>query len=87
MKASLEMIFAINNLAMVSGYVTPILVNNNFALLFKDTKTLLLLDYILYIYHLIKFKNNQAKIQTLLNSDNKINTMLLVYMAKLGLKV
>lgn len=48
---------------------------------------LLPLKCILYIYHLMQFKNNQAKVQALLNSSSKINVMTLVYIAKLNLKV
>lgn len=33
------------------------------------------------------FKKDQAKVQTLPNSDNEINAMIPVYAAKLGIKV
>lgn len=39
------------------------------------------------IHYLLCFKKNQAKIQVLTNSNNEVNKMTLVYMAKLGFKV
>lgn len=45
------------------------------------------LEHILYIYHLMWFKKNQVKVQALLDSGNKVNTMTSVYMAKLGFKI
>lgn len=47
--------------------------------------TLLALDLVLYIHYLFWFKNN--KIWALIYSNNKINVMTLIYIAKLGLKV
>lgn len=40
-----------------------------------------------YIYYLLQFKKDQAKIQVLLDSDNKINAIFLAYLAQLGFKV
>lgn len=45
------------------------------------------LKHIPYIYHLIWLKKDKVKIQALLNSGSKVNTMTPVYSAKLGLKV
>lgn len=47
----------------------------------------LLLEHLLYIYHPVHFKKDQAKIQVLFNFNSKINTITLVYAAKLWLKV
>lgn len=46
-----------------------------------------LLNYVLYIYHPMQFKKNQAEVQTLLDSGSKVNPMTPTYMAKLGLKI
>lgn len=48
---------------------------------------LLLLKQVLYIYYLMQFKNNQVKIQALINSGNKINAITKFYTAKLSFKV
>lgn len=40
-----------------------------------------------YIYHLVQFKKNQAKVQILLNFSNKVNIITLIYVANLGFKV
>lgn len=39
------------------------------------------------IYHFMYFKKNQTEVQALLDFSNKINTMTLAYIAKVGLKV
>lgn len=46
-----------------------------------------LLKYMLCIYYLIWFKKDQAKVQSLLDSYNEVNAMILAYAAKLELKV
>lgn len=51
------------------------------------TTTLLIIKCVLCIYHLVKFKKNQVKIEALLDSDSKINAMTLAYTARLGLKI
>lgn len=45
------------------------------------------LERIPCIHHLVRFKNNQIKIQALLDSNIKVNTMLPAYMAKLSLEL
>lgn len=45
------------------------------------------LKHLLCIYHQVYFKKNQAKVQTFLDFDSKINSMTLAYMAKPCLKV
>lgn len=40
-----------------------------------------------YIYHLVQFKKDQAKIQVLLDFSNKINAMTSAYIAKLDPKI
>lgn len=47
----------------------------------------LLLKRMPYIYHLVQFKNDQAKVHTLWNSGNKVNIMIPAYVASLGLKI
>lgn len=46
-----------------------------------------LLKHMPYIYHIMYFKKDQAKVRALLDSDNKVNTMTSAYTAKLGLKI
>lgn len=45
------------------------------------------LERVLYIYHLVRFKKDQTKIQALLDFGNEVNTMAPAYIVKLGLKV
>lgn len=45
------------------------------------------LKYILYIYHLVQFKKDQVKVQALWDFVNKVNIMILIYMASLSLTV
>lgn len=47
----------------------------------------LLIEHVAYIYDSVRFKKNRAKVQALPDSDNEVQTMLLAYVAKLGLKV
>lgn len=47
----------------------------------------LLLKYLLFIYYLILFKKNQAKIYTFLDFGRKINIIILASVSKLGFKV
>lgn len=49
--------------------------------------SILPLKNILYIYHLVFFKKNQAKVQTLLDSSNQVNNIILAYISKLKLKI
>lgn len=49
--------------------------------------SILSLECVLYIYHSIQFKKDQAKIQAVFDSDSKVNVMAPVYIARLGLKV
>lgn len=86
MEAAPEVVSIINNLLVVSSLATLILAVNNFALPLKVTNILPSLNRMPYIHHLVQFKKDQAKVQALLDSSSKINTMTLVYMAKLGLK-
>lgn len=57
------------------------------ALAFLTKNSALPLKRIPCIHHLIQFKNNQIKIQPLLDSNSKANVMLPAYMAKLGLEL
>lgn len=50
-------------------------------------KLFLLLEHILCIDYPIQFKKNQVKVKVLLDFRNKIDAIILVYMAKLNLKV
>lgn len=52
-----------------------------------ENNPLFLLKHISYIYHLVWFKKDKAKIKALLNSNNEINAMTPVYAVKLGFKV
>lgn len=55
------------------------------ALTFVIENSALPLKRVLYIYYLVQLKKDQAKILALLNSDSKINTTTLTFMAKLDL--
>lgn len=46
-----------------------------------------LLKCILWIYYLVYFKKNQAKIKVLLDFSNEINTITLVYISKQDFKI
>lgn len=59
----------------------------NFETLNFITKNILSLKYMLYIYYLLKFKKNQFKIKTLINSNNKVNTIIQLYITKLRFKI
>lgn len=43
-----------------------------------------LLKRIPCIYYPLRFKKNQAEIQSLIDSNNKVNTMILAYIKRLG---
>lgn len=58
------------------GPKVSILVENS-VLLFKRVSC---------IYHPVRFKKNQAKVQALLDFDSEVNAMTPAYMARLGLK-
>lgn len=45
------------------------------------------LKRVLYIYHPLYFKKDEAKIKALIDSNKEVNIMILAYVAKLGLKV
>lgn len=52
-------------------------------LLLKVTNAHLLLEYMIYIYYLIKFKkDNNTEIQALIDFSNKFNVITLVYAKK-----
>lgn len=53
----------------------------------KKADLILLLKNMLYIYYSFRFKKSQVKIYALINSDNKMNDIVIAYMAKLGLKI
>lgn len=48
---------------------------------------IMLFERVSYIYYTMRFKKNQAKIQALIDFNNKINVMILAYAIKLGLKL
>lgn len=50
-------------------------------------KAFLLLKHMPYIYHLVRFEKNQAKIELFLDFGKRLNVMTLVYVAKLGFKI
>lgn len=86
MKAVPKVIFATDNLAVVPGFATLIPAVDGSLSFLKVTNALLPLKRMSYIYHLIRFEKNQAKIQALLDFGSKINAMTPAYAAKLGLK-
>lgn len=45
------------------------------------------LEWVLCIYHPMRFKKKYAKIKVILDSEIELNTITLAYTAKLGLKV
>lgn len=45
------------------------------------------LKYVLYIYYMVHFKKDQIKAQTLINSNNKVNTITKLYVIKLDLSI
>lgn len=51
------------------------------------TQYTLLLKRMLYIYYQVQFKKNPVKIQILLNFASKINAIILIYIAKLSIKI
>lgn len=51
-----------------------------------DNSTLLL-ERMLYIHHLLRFKKYPIKIKALLNFDNKVNVITPTYVAKLSFEV
>lgn len=53
----------------------------------KKADLALLLKQISYIYYAIQFNENQAKIQALLDFDSKVNTIIVIYVAKLDFKI
>lgn len=61
------------NLTVVLSFEVP--VPNNSTLLFKC---------MLYIYYSMRFKKDQVKIQALIDFNNEINIMTLVYIKELG---
>lgn len=58
---------------------------NSFSLPFAFN--IFLFKRILYIYYPLRFKKDQINIQALINSNNEINAMTLVYAANLELKI
>lgn len=59
----------------------------SFKISISAIKIFLLFKYILYIYYLLWFKKDQAKVKALLNFDNKINIKIFFYIGKPDLKV
>lgn len=53
----------------------------------KKSDLILLLKRILYIYYLIYFKKNQAKVLILLDLRSEMNFITSIYIAKPGFKV
>lgn len=51
------------------------------------TNILTLLERVPYIYYPVQFWEDQAKVQVLIASENKVNVMIPRYAFKLGLKV
>lgn len=49
--------------------------------------TLWPLERVLYIHHTLRLQKELPETKTLINSNNEVNTMSPVYVAKLGLKV
>lgn len=49
--------------------------------------TLHSLKKVLYIYYLLSFQKNPYKNQALIDLSNKVNTITLIYVAKLGQKI
>lgn len=47
----------------------------------------LLVERLLCIYYLVRFKKDKTKVQALIDTSSKINAITPAYMAKLGLKV
>lgn len=85
-KAVFKVVPTTNNLAVVLGLAIPTSAVYNFAPLLQVINTLLTFDCVLCIYHLVRFKKDQANIQALLDSGSEINTISLAYAAKLGFK-
>lgn len=47
----------------------------------------LLFKCVLCIYHLVRFKKNQAKVRALLDSNSELNIIIIAYIAEVGLNV
>lgn len=58
----------------------------NLLLITKSNKKNVILEKILYIYYLFYFQKDTIKVKIIINSNNKINIIILVYIAKLGFK-
>lgn len=71
--------------AITPNFQKLALIFANSILIIKIKKKNVILNWILYIYFQIWFKKN--KIQALIDIGNKVNTMTLVYISKLGFKV
>lgn len=74
-KTSMSIILPIIDVDLIIALSLEALVHNNITLL---------LEHIVYIYYLICFGKNQVEIQAIINFGNKINSMTLVYIKKLG---
>lgn len=71
----------------VTSMEADLIVVSNFKVPISIINTPLLLKYVLFIHHLLRLKKNQAKIQALLDPDNKVIVITPAYTARLGLKV
>lgn len=80
--ASMEIVFAVALTTDIS-IVAPKLEIPAFA---TDYPTLPL-KCMSYINYLMRFEKHQVKVKALLDYDNEVNTMILIYTTRLGLKV
>lgn len=71
-----------NSKKLVSIFITFILVTKT-----SKKKDNIVLVKILYIYYSSGFWKNIAKIKTLINSNSKVNMIILAYVLKLDLRV
>lgn len=63
--------------------IKPVIVSN-FKICTFNIKVFTLVNQVLYIYYLLYFQRNKDDVETLINSNNKINIITLAYTKKLG---
>lgn len=72
---------------IVNITIKKLVTDPEFLIRIAKAPPLLLLKCVPYIYHLIRFKKNQAKVKALIDFGSKVNIITLAYLAKLDLKV
>lgn len=74
-------------LVLVSAISIQMIVAYKKAYTLFIAKNSLLLECASYIYYLLYFKKDQAKVQTILDFDTKVNALISAYVASLSPKI